>query len=410
MKRRILLIVPNFPKLSESFIVSKFLGLLGQGWDVQMVCDESAPGEWRHFPELEQHPAASRRVTVNWPHSPRVWAAAMLPVALLNCLVRNPAGLLRYLRRGRRKFGVGVWRQFYLDAAVIALKPDLVHFEFGALAVGRMHLKELLGCQVTVSFRGYDLNFSGLEKAGYFDAVWQDAAALHLLGDDLWQRAQRRGCPATKPHSLIPPAINAQQFEPPPAVADASSAPARPVRILSVGRLEWKKGYEHALLAIRVLCDAGVSCEYHIIGAGKYLEPLAYERFQLGLEKEVKFLGALPPAKVREHLQEADIFLHAAVSEGFCNAVLEAQSAAVPVVCSDADGLPENVIDGETGFVVPRRNPAALAEKLALLARDPEQRRRMGAAGRERVLKHFQLTDQVRNFDRFYQEALADLS
>jgi glycosyltransferase involved in cell wall biosynthesis len=64
---------------------------------------------------------------------------------------------------------------------------------------------------------------------------------------------------------------------------------------------------------------------------------------------------------------------------------MEAQAMGLPVVCSDADGLAENVADGLTGFVVSRRAPEALAAALARLAGDPALRRQMGAAGRERV-------------------------
>ncbi|HVY71371.1 MAG TPA: hypothetical protein VHH73_15670, partial [Verrucomicrobiae bacterium] len=68
---RLVLVVPNFPKLSESFIVSKFLGLLKLGWDAHVVCGESDPAQWKNFPELENHPDARRRVWINWPHRPR---------------------------------------------------------------------------------------------------------------------------------------------------------------------------------------------------------------------------------------------------------------------------------------------------------------------------------------------------
>ncbi len=105
-----------------------------------------------------------------------------------------------------------------------------------------------------------------------------------------------------------------------------------------------------------------------------------------------------------EAMNWADVFLHASVSEGFCNAVLEAQAMRLPVVTSDADGLPENVDDGRTGFVVPRRDPAALAEKLAVLAGDAALRREMGEAGRARVEHCFSLPRQIADFDRFYRE------
>jgi colanic acid/amylovoran biosynthesis glycosyltransferase len=105
-------------------------------------------------------------------------------------------------------------------------------------------------------------------------------------------------------------------------------------------------------------------------------------------------------------MQSADVLLHAAVSEGFCNAVVEAQAMELPVVCTDADGLRENVADGETGFVVERRNPAALAGKVEKLAQDPQLRRRMGEAGRRRVTSRFQLRDQIDRFERFYSAIL----
>jgi colanic acid/amylovoran biosynthesis glycosyltransferase len=272
-----------------------------------------------------------------------------------------------------------------------------------------MHLGELLDCKLITGFRGFDVNYVGLEEPHYFREVWQQSDALHLLGADLWRRALRRGCPPSKPHALIAPAIDAEFFH----AADRASvnndgSPSRPVRILSVGRLEWKKGYEHAIGAARLLRDMGVQAEYRIIGQGAYLESLAFARHQLGVSREVEFLGALPPCEVREQMRAADILLHAAVSEGFCNVVLEAQAMGLPVVCSDADGLPENVVDGETGFVAPRRDPQALANKLAVLARDPALRHRMGQAGRKRVLERFQLADQIQAFDTLYRRVLSD--
>ena len=78
----------------------------------------------------------------------------------------------------------------------------------------------------------------------------------------------------------------------------------------------------------------------------------------------------------------------------------------LPVVTTDADGLPENVEDGTSGFIVPRRDPSALAGKLALLARSPELRHQMGLAGRTRVLEHFNQGQQMDAFEEFYNQLL----
>jgi hypothetical protein len=79
---RIVLVVPRFPKLSETFIVNKFVGLVDAGWDVHVVC--AATGDWSDFPQMEARPELRRRVQRQWPHDV-AWKAALLflPVLLL---------------------------------------------------------------------------------------------------------------------------------------------------------------------------------------------------------------------------------------------------------------------------------------------------------------------------------------
>ncbi len=398
----LVLITPTFPKLSESFLVSKFLALLDAGWDVHVVCQQSPSSAWRQIPSLRDRPQLRRRVHRGWPHRPRLLAAGLLPAAVVRCLLRTPRATLAYLRR----LGHGGLRRLYLDAEIAVLRPRLIHFEFGALAPGREDLGELLDARLVVSFRGYDLNRVGLEDPEHYAEVWRRADALHFLGRDLRRRALERGCPARRKHALIPPALDPELFDPGQRRhRDAAGSEDRPLRVLSVGRLEWEKGYDYSLAALRLLEDRGLACEMRIVGDGSQLAAVAFARHQLGLSG-VELLGARDADAVREEMRRADVFLHLAVSEGFGNAVVEAQAMALPVVASDAGGLPENVRDGDTGFIVPRRDPAAAAERLSELARDPALRQRMGEAGRRRAVEHFQLADQAKSFDRLYRELL----
>jgi colanic acid/amylovoran biosynthesis glycosyltransferase len=404
---KIVLVVSSFPKLSETFIVNKFLGLLDRGWDVHVKCRTSLEAEWLHFPRLAQRPGIRRRIHINRAPDRRWLVALKFPLLLLRCLLTNATGTLSYLYRGWSTFGFDVLRRFYLDAEIVALNPSLLHFEFGSLAAQRMYLKDLLGCKVIVSFRGYDLNYVGLEAENHYSDVWLQADALHLLGDALWLQAQRRGCPHDKTLALIPPAMDSKLFD-----YDAREhnevvgTLERPFRILSLGRLEWVKGHEYALQAVKLLVEQGLACEYRIIGEGQEFEAVAFARYQLGLENEVQLAGSLSPDEALRNMEWADVFLHSAVSEGFCNAVLEAQAMGLPVVCTDAGGLPENVADEETGFVVARRNPQKLAEKLSQLAPRPELRQQMGQAGRKRARGLFRLEDQLSNFESLYSKVL----
>jgi glycosyltransferase involved in cell wall biosynthesis len=404
---RVALVVLGFPRLSESFIFNKFAGLLRRGWDAHVVCSRSTPGHWRGFADLAAGTEICSRVHAGWPDQPRWRAAVLAPAALALCLLAAPRRTLRYLQRCSRKFGMsGALRRLYHDIELVRLGPDLVHFEFGALAPERMDLKDFLGCRIVVSFRGYDINYVGLEDPAHYESVWKNADGLHFLGNDLWRRARRRGCPPDRLHALIPPAIDTDFFRRDSPRLAGPETGERELRILSVGRLEWKKGYEHAFLAIRMLLDRGVRCRYRILGDGEYLSAITFVRYQLGLEGVVELLGAQPREDVKHEMQNADVLLHAAVSEGFANAVVEAQAMELPVVCTDADGLPENVADGETGFVVPRRNARALADKVEELARDPSLRLRMGQAGRRRVLEKFRLDDQIDRFEALYRRVM----
>lgn len=400
---RIALVVTDFPVTSETFIVNQFAGLRARGLDVYVVCNRSQEKNWQGFPQLKED-EIRRRVRVNWSATPRWRVLFLLPILIISCLISNGSATLQYLRRGWGQFGFRVFKLFYLDAQLIRLQPDVVHFEFGTLALERMHLKEMLGCKITVSFRGYDINYAGLAVPEYYADVWCAADMLHFLGHDLHDRAIQRGLPQDKPYTLIPPSIDTAYFNS-SSIAHSHKDRNSKLRILSVGRLEWIKGYEFALQALKHLLERyDGAVEYHIVGDGELYEALYFCRHQLGLEESVTFLGAVSHSQVLEEMRQADIFLHAAVSEGFCNAVLEAQAMNLPIVTSDAGGLSENVCDGITGFVVPRRDPQAIAEKLFVLANDAQLRHHMGRAGRERVQQHFRLDQQIDAFERFFQE------
>lgn len=401
---RIVLVLSRFPALSETFIVSKFRGLRERGFDVHIFCNESQ-SDWSEMPHV---PGKLRNlVHVVWPHRPRWLALMLLPFALVRSLFLNPLGTFQYLVRGARLFGLDVFRRFYLDAELVNLKPTIVNFEFGAVAVDRMHVGKLLGCRVIVSFRGYDLYKVGLQKSTYYHDVWENADALHLLGRDLWKHAQLRGCSGEKLHRLIPPAIDPEVFgKLDKHHTEKVGSAKRPFRILSVGRLEWEKGYDYALQAVHLLRQKGVECEYHIVGVGKSLDAITLAQNQLNLRDCTVLLHALPPSKVIEEMEWADVLLHAAVCEAFCNVVVESQAIGLPVVCTDAGGLRENLLDGETGFIVPRRNPRALAEKLHFLSENIESREKMGQAGRKRAFEHFLLKDQISAFVSLYEQVL----
>ena len=106
--------------------------------------------------------------------------------------------------------------------------------------------------------------------------------------------------------------------------------------------------------------------------------------------------------QVRDTLQQSDVFMLASVSEGICNAVLEAMACGLPVVTTDCGGMREAVSDCVEGFVVPIRDSQAMALALQNLAEDSSLQKRMGHAGRQRILQEFTLERQVQQFVALY--------
>lgn len=268
----------------------------------------------------------------------------------------------------------------YLRIPFVEYELDILHIEFDVQGIGVADLKEFLGCHVLCSARGTFQLFSVLDTTPEAcDYLFRYVDGYHFISHFLERNTHGLGLPAEIPTCLISPAIDLTLFQPrarPPRSAGS------PLRLISVGRLSWAKGYEFALDVVSRVRAAGIDVEYTIYGGGPYAEPIKYAIQQLKLGDCTHFGGALKREDMPGIYASADVMVHAALEEGFCNAVIEAQAMELPVVTSDAGGLPENVENGVTGFVVPRRDADAMAAKIIELARDPSLGRRFGIAGR----------------------------
>ena len=274
---------------------------------------------------------------------------------------------------------------------------DVVYFPWNSAAISHLPLFEL-GSPVVVSCRGSQVNLAphnpkrvaireGLRR------TFQRAAAVHCVSEAIKQEALQYGLDPGKAW-VIRPAVDPHFFRP----GQGPSEDHRGLRVVTAGSFIWTKGHEYALLAIRRLVDSHVAVRFDIVGDGPERQRLLYAIHDLDLEHFVHLDGELTPEGVRERLQKADVFLLSSLSEGISNAVLEAMACSLPVVTTGCGGMREVVMHGVQGFVVPVRNPEAMAQALGTLCKSPMLRRRMGQAGRKRILQEFTLDHQVEKF------------
>jgi phosphatidylinositol alpha-1,6-mannosyltransferase len=146
--------------------------------------------------------------------------------------------------------------------------------------------------------------------------------------------------------------------------------------------------------------------ELSIIGTGPRLEEYVALARTLGLDEEVHFVGHVDHGELPSYYASADLFVLPSRMESFPLVLLEAMAGGLPVVATAVGGVPEVVVNGETGLLVPPNGPQGLAEAINSLLDDPERMKQMGARGQERVREHYTWDKVADRMAGFFREVL----
>ena len=179
--------------------------------------------------------------------------------------------------------------------------------------------------------------------------------------------------------------------------------PGGPVICLPANFFPYKGHADFLEAAARVHRDCPDAL-FVLIGDGRLRPDIERRIRNLGLGGSVLLLGSRPDAAAVMRL--CDIIVLSSHEEGFPNVVLEAMAAGRPVVATAVGGVPEAVVDGVTGILVPPRAPGRLAEALLHLLSNVEERERMGERGRERARRLFSMEGMVRAYEELYEDLL----
>jgi glycosyltransferase involved in cell wall biosynthesis len=182
-----------------------------------------------------------------------------------------------------------------------------------------------------------------------------------------------------------------------------SAVRRRPVpgRLLSVGRMVPKKGFDVLIRACRILVDRGIEVDCRIVGNGPQRQDLGALIDSLCLGGHVTLLPGCPQPELLAEYSQAEVFvLSPSVMDdgdrdGIPNVILEAMAVGLPVVATAISGIPEVIQHGCRGCLVPPSDPVALADTLARLLADPHQQRLLGAAARSFANEHLDLASCV---------------
>jgi glycosyltransferase involved in cell wall biosynthesis len=189
-----------------------------------------------------------------------------------------------------------------------------------------------------------------------------------------------------------------------PATADESGAPL----VASVGRLEPVKGMTTLVRAAAGVSRVRPDVRFAIAGTGSLEGRLREIAVASGTSDRIDFLGHISP--IETLLSKADVLVLPSLSEGLPIAPLEAMALGVPVVASDAGGIPEVVEDGVTGVLVATGDHEGLSRAILDLVDAPERAEQMGAAGRRRVEERFTIERMQRQYVELYEKLLSGSS
>lgn len=173
--------------------------------------------------------------------------------------------------------------------------------------------------------------------------------------------------------------------------------------LLFFGRLARSKGVD---TLIEALAHLDSSPQLIVVGRGEWEKKLRQLAHELGVEQNITFRSWMSQQQLKRTLEKASVAVLPSREESFGNTMAEAMATGTPVISTTAGSIPEVVIDGTTGLLVPPENPRALAQSISDLLRHPEQAARMGANGRERVRRHFTWPSVARTYEQQYQKLL----
>jgi glycosyltransferase involved in cell wall biosynthesis len=174
--------------------------------------------------------------------------------------------------------------------------------------------------------------------------------------------------------------------------------------ILSVGRLNYQKGFSYLLKAISIVVQKLPGLKLVIVGDGEQFSYLKELSQSLGLCDSVIFTGLIPQTEMPEAYGAADVFVLPSIFESFGIALIEAQATGKPVVCTRVGGVPEALLEGKSGFVVEAKEPMQLAKALITLLCNRNLAKSMGKEGRRYVENRFEWRKNVDQMLEIYEE------
>ncbi len=333
-------------------------------------------------------------------HSVSLLSTSPLPAAFPAPLTNVPVYEVPTARPGmgrRERFTrlIGGWAR--VPSLLASLNPDIVHVHSLPVPAATPFLMRVP--RLVVSAWGSDVVWRHPRKERLYPWLLAHATRVTATSEYL-ANVVASYLRAPRTIEVIAFGVDGSIFYPAPMRSSGS-------RIGTLRHLEPKYGIDTLIRSLPAILAAHPSAFMDIAGEGEQRHHLEQMIDTLGVARRLHLRGTIEHVSVPAFLRSLDLYANPSREEAFGVAAVEAQASGLPVVASWVGALPEVVLDGETGLLVPPDDPAALAEALSALLAEPDRAARMGQRAREWVMQRYRWEDNVQQMLNLYEEVRA---
>lgn|GEM_PF-847591 len=390
---RIGIVVPQFPSYTETFFINKIIGLCERGHEVIVFCNIYSRDSLLHKVYGFKNYTKLKVVKLDF---------SKLGGTFIDTIFFNPFLLFKSISVTRKNFK----RTLYYNLCAYYLKKhycDIYHFGYSALAITYLSILEKLPGKIIVSCLGTAENVKPLTEDGRIEklnSLFNKVDKIHCVSYKMAETIKQYGANEKKIF-VNHPGINTQLFS-----RQKPYALHQHMKILSVGRLVFQKGFLVGVMAIAELKKKFQNFTWTIIGEGPEQEQLLFYIHSLELTNYVKLVGKKTRSEIIEFYEENDIFFLPSVSEGLPNVALEAMSMELPVMCAASGGIDEVVINNSNGILSNNFDFITMAHELYTLCTNYEKRKKLGECARKTIEKNFDLKRYVDVYEKEYYNVI----
>jgi colanic acid/amylovoran biosynthesis glycosyltransferase len=404
-------IVPEFPSLSQTFVLNQITGLLDRGHDVE-IFSATAGNDEKYHRDVIKYDLLDR--TMYFPKIPTDSVKRRL-IGLQHAfrlLPRYPMIVLKGLnliRFGRLATSFTI--MFRVVPFLGKRDFDIIHCHFGPMGniAVQCHRAGALNGKIVTTLHGYDMT-SYPRKYGMnvYEKLFEVGDVFLPISHHWKTKLIDMGCTAEKVmvHRM---GVDIQQFHFRKSVRPIKGT----IKILSVARLVDKKGIKYSIEAIAKVLKSHDDIEYSIAGDGPLKLELEHMIRRFKLERHVRLLGWRTQTQVNTLMKQSDILLAPSVTsedgdqEGIPVVLMEALAMGLPVISTYHSGIPELIIDGQTGLLVQERDSSALAAKLNELIGNDALANTLRDNGEKHVKENFDVNKLNLTLEKIYDQLLS---